>query len=157
MPSISTTFLGGSHAVSLPSAVGINELDGNQLVVIDGVCSGDRERIFADSFDGPPDVDDLKSAFEKRLSLFRKVVGHALRGCGVGLVDVDSLDGAAKGLWNGDGDGSLTCIVGCSLGLSRCGFDAGVDGLATDSMIENEDFGCSSPCYTTSAHARKRM
>ena len=111
MSPISSSLLGGPHTKRLSSAVGINELDRHQFVVVDGVSCCDAQGIFEDSFDWSPDVDDLEAAFEESLGFIREVVGHAEWGCGVGLVDVHALDGATKALWDGNRDRSLACIL----------------------------------------------
>jgi hypothetical protein len=54
---------------------------------------------------------------------FREVMLYALWACGVGLIDVDSLDGAAEGA-----------------GELLFGGEAFVLGLAADGVVEDEDF-----------------
>jgi hypothetical protein len=93
----------------------------------------------------------LKTSFEECLSLVGEVVGYAIWGCGIRLVDVNTLDWATKGLGNWDGDGSFRCILGWgwSLGLSSYWLDAGVDGLTTNGVIEDEDLGSTGPVLSS--------
>jgi hypothetical protein len=82
------------------------------------VCDG--QRILEDGPDRPPDVDDLVPALEEFGGFVGEVVGDAVFACGVGLVDVDALDGTSE------------------LG----GETAFVFRFAADCVVEDEDFGC---------------
>ena len=106
---------------SLPDTIRINQLHGQKVIFGHGRSVRDSERIFADGFDGTPDVDDLVAAFEEALGVGGEVVLDALRTGFVGLVDVDALNGAAEG-------------------VGRVG-DTLVGGLAADGVVEDEDFG----------------
>ena len=105
----------------LPNTIRINQLHGQKVLVGHGRGVRDSERVFANGFDGTPDVDDLVAAFEKALGVGGEVVLDALGAGFVGLVDVDLLDGTAEG-------------------LGRLG-DAHVIGLAADGVVEDEDLG----------------
>lgn len=109
---------------SLPDTIRINQLHGQKVIFGHGRSVRDSERIFADGFDGTPDVDDLVAAFEEALGVGGEVVPDAIRTGFVGLVDVDALNGAAEGLR----------VVG------RVG-DTLVGGLAANGVVEDEDFG----------------
>ncbi len=87
----------------------------------------DGERVFADGFYGPPEVDDLVASLEEGRGFVWEVVGDAAGGCGVGLVDVDALDGAAEGHGLG--------------GVRGAGFGGWGVALAADGVVEDEDFG----------------
>lgn len=117
------------HRVCLSLTVRIDQLDGHQLVVRDGVRFCDAQGVFEDCLDGPPDVDDLVAAFEQRFSFIGQVVGHARAAGGVGLVDVDALDGAAEGD-----------------GLGGVGF-ASILRLAADGVVEDEDARCAGAVF----------
>lgn len=106
---------------SLPNAVRIDQLHGQKVVFGHGRGVGDPERVFADGFDGPPDVDNLVAAFEEAVGVGGEVVLDALGAGFVGLVDVDALDGAAEGFGG----------VGGAL----------IGGLAADGVVEDEDLG----------------
>ncbi len=106
-----------SHGKRLPDPIRIDQLHGQKILFGHGRSFCDSERIFADGFDGTPDVDDLVAAFEEAFCLGGEVVLDALRAGFVGLVDVDALDGATEGV-------------------------GGVFwGRAADSMVEDEDLG----------------
>ncbi len=92
MASVSPTFARRPYAKRLASAVGIDEFDGHELIVEDGVRGSDAEGVFENGLDRPPDVDDLESAFEQRVDFLWEVERHAVGRSGVGLVDVDALD-----------------------------------------------------------------
>ena len=87
----------------LPNTIRIDQL--HRQKVSFGHRSGvrDAERIFADGFDGPPDVDDLVTAFEEAVGVGGEVVLNALGASFVGLVDMDALDGPAEGGLGGVG------------------------------------------------------
>ena len=112
-----------TNGKSLPNTIRIYQLHGQKVIFGHRRSVRDSERVFADGFDGTPDVDDLIAAFEEALGVGGEVVLNALRAGLVGLIDVDTLNGAAEGLgigWFGDGP---------------------VGGLAANSVVENEDFG----------------
>ena len=109
---------------SLPDTVRVNQLHRQKVIFGHGRSVRDSERVFADGFDGTPDVDDLVAAFEEALGVGGEVVLDALGAGFVGLVDVDALNGAAEGFG----------VVG------RVG-DTLVGGLAADGVVEDEDFG----------------
>ena len=122
----------------------IDEFDRHEFVVGDGIRGRDAERVFEDRFDGAPDVDYLETAFEQGGGFVGEVVGYAFGGGGVGLVDVDALDGATEGLrdWSGDwsidwgwGLGWLLCLW-CKCG----GLAAGVNRLTAYGVVEDKDF-----------------
>lgn len=142
MTSISPTFFCRTYTQRLASAMRIDEFDGNELIVENRVGCCDAQWVFEDGLDRPPHIDDLEAAFEESLGFIGEVVGHPFRGSRIGLIDVYSLDWASEGLRDWDGDRPLAYILGWRFGLSRYGLDAGVDGLATDSVIEDEYFGC---------------
>ena len=96
-----------SHRIGLSFAVGIYELDGNQLLIEDGRCLGDGKRVFEDGLDGPPDVYDLVASAKQGGGFGWEVVLDTLGACSVGLVDVDTLNWAAQGyglVWIGGKD-----------------------------------------------------
>jgi hypothetical protein len=64
-----------------------------------------------DGFDGPPEIDYLEAACEKSVGLVGQMIGYSVGGCGVGLVDVDSLNWATKGLRDWDCDGLIGISV----------------------------------------------
>ena len=102
----------------LPNAIRIDQLHGQEVLVGDGCGVSNAERVFADGFDGAPDVDDLVAAFKEAVGLGGEVVSDALGAGFIGLVDMDALDRAAEGV----GDG----LVG---------------GWAADGVVEDEDLG----------------
>ena len=108
---------------SLPDTIRVNQLHGQKILIRHGGSVRYCKRVSADCLDGTPEVDDLVAAFEQALGVGRQVVLDTLGSCFVGLVDVDALDGAAKGLGR----------------VSRVG-DALVRGLAADGMVEDEYF-----------------
>ena len=110
-----------TNSKSLPDTVRINQLHGQKVIFGHGRSVHDSERVFADSFDGTPDVDDLVAAFEEALGVGGEVVLDALGASFVGLVDVDALDRAAEGLE----------------AVGRVVFGR----LAADGVVEDEDFG----------------
>jgi hypothetical protein len=96
-----------SHRIGLSFAIGVYELDRNQLLIKDGICLCDTERVFEDWLDGPPDVYDLVASAKQSGSFGWEVVLDTLRACGIGLVNVDTLDWAAQGyglVWIGGKD-----------------------------------------------------
>lgn len=113
------------HGISLSHSIWIDQLHWQKILVRDRVGVGYAERVFADSLDGSPDVDDLIAAFEEALCVSRAMVPDAVRTGFVPLVDVHSLDGPAKRILRGSVRVNWALVVG----------------LAADSVIENEDFG----------------
>lgn len=101
--------------------MGVDEFDGDEVGVRDGVCVCDGERVFEDCLDGSPDVDDLVAAPEEGCGFGGEMVRDSVFGRRVGLVDVYALDGAAEG------------------GAGVCG--AVVLWLTADGVVEDEDFG----------------
>ena len=127
-----------AHTERLALTIRVDQLDRDEVAVRHTAGVNHTERVFVDRGDGTPDVDDLVAGLEELGGLGGwEVMRHALRTGFVGLVDVDALDGAAKGgggLWggvsgrrrrigNGDGAG----------GFLRC--------LGTDGVVEDEDTG----------------
>ena len=110
-----------TNGKSLSNTIRINQLDGQKIIVGHGRGIRDSERVFANGFDGTPDVDDLVAGFKKALGLAGEVVLDALGAGFVGLIDVDALDGTSEG-------------------LGRVG-EALVVGLSADGVVEDEDFG----------------
>jgi hypothetical protein len=106
--------------------VGVDELDGDQLVILHAVGGCDAQWVFEDGLDGSPDVDYLVAAFEKGLSLIGKVEVNTVWSRCVGLVDVDSLD------WSTETWGRRRAFF--------C-FGAGVDRFTADGMVEDKDLG----------------
>ena len=104
---------------SLPNPIRIDQRNRHQVLFQHGQCIHDAERVSADGFDGPPDVDDLAAAFEEGFGLGGEVVADAVGAGSVGLVDMDALDGAAAG--EGVVDPVRT--------------------LTADGVVEDEDFG----------------
>ncbi len=104
----------------LPDTIRIDKLHRQKVSFGHGRGVRDAERIFADGFDGPPNVDDLVAAFEEAVGVGGEVVLDAIGAGFVGLVDVDALDGAAKSGLGGVGS---------------------VGGLAADGVVEDEDLG----------------
>lgn len=123
-----------SDRVRLPSAIGVDQRDGDEIGVGDRVRLRDGEGVSGNWLDRAPDVDDLVAGLQEGLGELREVVGHAGAGGGVGLVDVHSVDGAAEGYW-------CWCrcrvLVGVAVGL-----DALVFLRASDRVVEDEDAGC---------------
>lgn len=109
-----------SHRVRLAHPVRVDEFGRDEVIVRDGVRVCDGQRVLENSPDRPPDVDDLVPALEEFGGFVGEVVRDAVFAGGVGLVDVDALDGTAE------------------LG----GNTAFVSWLAADCMVEDEDFGC---------------
>lgn len=107
------------HTISLTRPVRVNESDGNQIAVRDGMCVSNGQGIFENCLDRSPDVDDLVSPFQEFGCLVRKMVGDAVLGCRIGLIDVYALYGSAEGICRG----------------------AVFRGTA-NSVVEDEDFGC---------------
>ena len=110
-----------TNGKGLSDTVWINQLHGHEVIVGHGRSVGHSEGIFTDGFDGSPDVDDLIAAFEKALGFGGEVVLDALGAGFVGLIDVNALDGTAKGL-----GGAGLVLVG---------------GWAADGVVEDEYFG----------------
>ncbi len=117
----------------LPLPIGIDELDGDELVVFYRAGFGDSKRVFQDRLDGAPDVDDLVAAAEESRCQLGQMVLYSLGACFVGLVDVDSLHGTAE-------------CPGVLLG----GCETGVVGLAADGVVEDEDFGGAGTAFCVS-------
>lgn len=133
------------HSISLSSPMRIDQFNRYEFIIRDGIGGCDAQGVFQNRFDGSPDVDYLEAAFQKSGGFVGEVVGYAVRGGGVGLVDVHPLDRTAAGLWDWNCDGPIACgwWLGRSLGLC-CGWDglaAGVNRLATDGVVEDEDLG----------------
>lgn len=105
-----------------PDSIRVDELHGQKVAVRDRIGVGDAQRIFEDGLDGPPDVDDLMSAFEQLVGFLREVVYYALRSCFIGLINMHALDRAAGGLCSG-------------------AVFAFVVGLTADCVVEDEDLG----------------
>lgn len=103
--------------VRLSLTIRIDQLHRHEVAVWHGVRVRHGEGIFQDGLDRTPDVDDLVSALQKLWRFVWEMEGDPVLGCLVGLVDVDALDGAAKGI----------AALGCVLGGS------------TDGMVEDED------------------
>jgi hypothetical protein len=62
------------------------------------MCVSDCEGIFENRLDRSPDINDLVSPFQEFGCLVGKMVGDSVLGCGVGLIDVYALHGAAEGI-----------------------------------------------------------
>ena len=106
---------------SFPDPIRVDQLHGQKVLVGHGRSVRHAERIFADGFDGTPDVDDLVAAFEEALGVGGQVVLDAVGAGFVGLVDVDALDGTAEGF------GAVGRVL--------------VRGWAADGVVEDGDFG----------------
>lgn len=113
----------------LSNTVRINQLHGQEVLVGHGGSVRHSEGIFADGFDGAPDVDDLVAAFEETLGFGGEVVLDALGAGFVGLVDVHALDGTAEGL------GAVGLVL--------------VGRWAADGVVEDEDLGAAGAEVTT--------
>lgn len=114
-----------SNRARLSLSIRVYKFNRYQIRVLDGIGRSDAQGVFENGLDGSPDVDDLITTFEERGCLGWKVVSYALWTSGVGLVDVNSLDGTAETDWFS----------------GICGF-AVVDGLVSaDGVVEDEDFG----------------
>ena len=122
------------HRQRLPLPVRIDQRHRHQVRVRDRVRVRDGERVARDRADGPPDVDDLVAGGEELRGEVGQVVWDAGAGGGVGLVDVDAVDGAAEG----DGFGRCVWIIGWFVG----GGGALVDFGAADGMVEDVDARC---------------
>lgn len=107
----------------LAGAVRVDEGHGQEVRFRHRGGVRDGEGVLKDRLDGPPDVDDLVAAFEgEGRFIGGEVVVDALGAGGVGLVDVDALDGAAEG------GAAAGWVGGCWLG-------------AADGVVEDQDFG----------------
>ena len=111
----------GTNGKGLSNTVRINQLHWQEVLVGHRISVRHSERIFADGFDGAPDVDDLVAAFEETLGFGGEVVLDALGAGFVGLVDVHALDGPAEGL------GAVRLVL--------------VGRWAADGVVEDEDLG----------------
>lgn len=120
-----------TYRKGLSNTVRINQLHGQEVFFGHGGSVRHSKRIFADGFDGAPDVDDLVAAFQKTLGFGGEVVLDALGARFVRLVDVHALDGTAEGL----GAGGLVFVRG----------------RAADGVVEDEDFGGAGAERTTLA------
>ena len=120
---------------SLPYTIRINQLHGQKVIIWHRGSICDTERIFADGLDGTPNVDNLKTAFEKALGFVGKVTLDALGTGFVRLVNVDALDGPADGFRG----------VGWLL----------IWGGAADGVVEDEDFGGAGAGRTMSASTKR--
>ena len=73
-------------------AIGVNEVDGDEVVRAEGAPVGECEGLVGDGVgDGPPDVDDADARLEEAGGVLGEVVLDALNGSPVGLVDMDAL------------------------------------------------------------------
>jgi hypothetical protein len=57
--------------IGLPFAIGVNELDGNEIAVRHAVSICNSEWVFEYSSNRTPDIDDLVSSFVKLVSIIR--------------------------------------------------------------------------------------
>lgn len=131
-----------SNRVRLPLAVGIDQRDGDQVGFGHGVGGADGQGVAGDGLDGPPDVDDLVASFQEGGGVSREVVRDAGLGGGVGLVDVDTVDGTAEvDGWFCWRRWVLIIVFVCS--GERRGLSAGVFFGAADRVVEDEDAACS--------------
>ena len=78
------------HPVGRARAVGVDELDGDEIPRVEGAPIGDGEGVVGNGIgDGPPDVDDADARLEEAGGVVGEVVLDAIDGGPVGLVDVD--------------------------------------------------------------------
>lgn len=90
-----------TNRVGLSFAIRVDKLDRNKVFVINRIGSCDTKRIFKNGFDRSPNIDDLETTFEKFLGFFGKMMGYAAGTGGIGLVDVNALNGTADDNWSG--------------------------------------------------------
>jgi hypothetical protein len=105
--------------IRLPLTSRVNQLRHDQPVVADAVRLRHGKRVALHGLDGAPHVNNLDAVLEEFIRGVGQVVRDAGLCGGVGLVDVDALDGAAE------------------LAVRRDAFLVG--GLAADSMVEDVD------------------
>ena len=73
-------------------AIGVDEVDGDEVVRAEVAPVRERERLVGDGVgDGPPDIDDADARLEETRGVVGEVVLDALNGGPVGLVDVYAL------------------------------------------------------------------
>ena len=84
------------HSQRLALAVRVDQADGDEVRFGHGVRVRDGEWVLEDLLDGPPDVDDLVTGGEEGVGVGGEVVRDAVAGGVVGLVNVDTVDGAAE-------------------------------------------------------------
>jgi hypothetical protein len=66
----------------------IDNPKGNEIGIRNTVCGCASERIFVDSLEGAPEVDDLITSFEEIFSFGGEIEWYAARGKRVGIVDM---------------------------------------------------------------------
>lgn len=115
--------VGVAHGEGLALARGVDERDGDEVVLADRVRVRDRQRVPLHRRDRPPHVDDLHPALEQLRGLLRRqVVRHARQRRRVRLVDVHAVHRPAQG---------YAAVLAGPL----------VRGLAADRVVEDEDLG----------------
>lgn len=82
----------GFHRICLSLTVGVYEFDGHKITLRDRMRVCHRQRIFQNSFDWTPDVDDLVSALEELGGIFGEMEGDSALGRIVRLVDMHPLN-----------------------------------------------------------------
>lgn len=120
-----TMVLVRSHGKCFPHPIRVYQLDRHQVAIRHGSCISHRERIFSNRLNRSPQVDDLEASSQKSVRFVWQMVGDSVGRGFVRLVDMDSLDGAAKG-WRGFSGGEVD--------------RASVLGITTNGVIEDEDF-----------------
>ena len=104
-----------------------------------GTSSSSLTVFAADSLNVSPDVENLEAPFEKGFCFVGQVAGRSIWSCDIGLVDVDVLHGATKGLWYGNGNGFLAAPGAGVSGSEWMDLKVGVDCLDTNSVVEDKD------------------
>lgn len=91
-------FLVRAYGVRFTLAIGIDQIDGDEVGVWDTVCICDSQRIFQNLLDGTPNIDNLVSSGEELVGDLRKMKRHSGFGSSVRLVDVNARHRATKRL-----------------------------------------------------------
>lgn len=121
---IPLVFLIREHSICPTVAIGIDESEGDQVLLGHRIGFGQGQRVAENLLDGAPDVDDLDAALEELGCFLRQMVRDSGQGRLVRLVDVDVLDRASQ-------------LCGRSrLVLAQI--------RTTDRVVEDEDSGSSS-------------
>ncbi len=112
------------HAERRPRALGVHEIDLNEVLLVEGPPVRDRERLVRDGvLDRPPHVDDADARLQEAVGVRGEVVLDARDAGVVRLVDVDAFLMTASekwGHWNGMRTYSGAAVLGIALVILIC-------------------------------------
>lgn len=111
------------HRICFALSIRVDQSNADQVRVRHRMGISDRERVLENLLDRAPDIDDLVSSRQQFFGLIGKMMGNSRLRCTVGLVDVDTSDGATE--------------QGCSRRMVGLG--------AANGVVEDENARCASP------------